>query len=118
MMTDIRRLHPTVRMNQAVIHGGLVYTAGQVAQDNPGASVAVQTAEVLRRIDDLLCEAGTDKTRILSAYLYLPDMADFDAMNRVWDAWVAQEAKPARTTVAAGLTEPHYNIEIGVIAAL
>jgi enamine deaminase RidA (YjgF/YER057c/UK114 family) len=117
-MTDIRRFHPTVRMHQAVVHGGLVYTAGQVAQDNPGASVTVQTAEVLRRIDDLLREAGTDKSRVLSANLYLPDMADFAEMNRVWDAWIAPDAKPARTTVAAGLTEPHYNIEIGVVAAL
>lgn len=117
-MTDIQRLHPTQRMHQAVIHGGLVYTAGQVAQDHPGASVAVQTKDVLDRIDRLLAEAGTDKTRILTAYLYLADMADFDEMNTVWDAWVAPDGKPARTTIEAKLTEAHYTIEIGVIAAL
>jgi enamine deaminase RidA (YjgF/YER057c/UK114 family) len=117
-MTDIQRLHPTVRMNQAVIHGGIVYTAGQVAQDNPGASIAVQTAEVLGRIDSLLAEAGTSKSRILTAYVYLADIADFDAMNTAWDAWVAQDAKPARTTIEAKLTEAHYGVEVGVIAAI
>jgi enamine deaminase RidA (YjgF/YER057c/UK114 family) len=117
MMTDIRHLHSTARMSQAVLHGGLVYTAGQVAQDNIGAGVAAQTAEVLRRVDDLLHEAGTDKTRILSVCLYLPDLADFDEMNQVWDAWVAPEAKPARTTISAALADPGYKIEIGVIAA-
>jgi enamine deaminase RidA (YjgF/YER057c/UK114 family) len=117
-MTDIRRLHPGTRMSQAVIHGNTVYTAGQVAQDNPGASIAVQTAEVLARIDALLAEAGTDKSRILSANLYLADIANFDEMNRVWDGWVAQDGKPARTTVETRLAGPEYGIEIGVIAAI
>jgi enamine deaminase RidA (YjgF/YER057c/UK114 family) len=117
-MTDIQRLHPTVRMHQAVIHAGTVYTAGQVAQDNPGASIAVQTAEVLQRVDDLLTEAGTNKSRILTAYVYLADIADFDEMNTAWDAWVAQDAKPARTTIEAKLTEAHYGVEVGVIAAI
>jgi enamine deaminase RidA (YjgF/YER057c/UK114 family) len=117
-MTDIQRLHPTVRMHQAVIHGGIVYTAGQVAQDNPGASIAVQTNEVLARVEALLAEAGTSKARILTAYVYLADIADFEEMNRAWDAWVAQDAKPARTTIEAKLTETHYGVEVGVIAAI
>lgn len=117
-MTDIRRLHPTVRMHQAVAHNGVLYTAGQVAQNNPGAPVAVQTAEVLQRIDDLLADAGSHKGRILSANLYLADMADFDAMNSVWDAWIDPDGKPARTTVQALLTDPQFTIEIGVIAAI
>jgi enamine deaminase RidA (YjgF/YER057c/UK114 family) len=117
-MSEIRRLRPTVRMHQAVIHGGTVYTAGQVAQDNPGASAAAQTQEILSRIDDLLAEAGTDKSRLLTASLYLADIADFDEVNRVWDAWVSPEGKPARTTIQALLTEPHYTVEISAIAAL
>ncbi len=117
-MSDIKRLHPTPRMHQAVIHNGLVYTAGQVAQNNPGASVAVQTAEVLQRIDELLAEAGSHKGRILSANLYLADMTNFDEMNSVWDAWIDHDGKPARTTVQALLTEPQFTIEIGVIAAI
>jgi enamine deaminase RidA (YjgF/YER057c/UK114 family) len=117
-MTAIQRLHPTVRMNQLVVHNGIAYTAGQVAQGNPGASIAVQTAEVLKRVDDLLAEAGTSKSRILTAYVYLADIANFDDMNTAWDAWVAQDAKPARTTIEAKLTEPHFGVEIGVIAAI
>ncbi len=102
-MTDIRRLHPNARMSQAVIHGDTVYTAGQVAQDNAGKSVAEQTREVLGRIDALLAEAGTDKSRILTANIYLSDIATFGEMNGVWDAWVAPDAKPARTTVCFAL---------------
>lgn len=117
-MTDILRLYPTVRMHQAVVHNGLVYTAGQVAQNNPGAPVAVQAAEVLQRIDDLLAEAGSHKGRILSANLYLAGMADFAEMNSVWDAWIDQDGKPARTTVQALLTDPQFTIEIGAIAAI
>jgi len=117
-MTDIRRLHAGARMSQAVIHGDLVYTAGQVAQDNAGASVAVQTTEVLARIDALLAEAGTDKSRILSANLYLADITNFDEMNSVWDNWVVRGATPARTTVEARLAGSEYGIEIGVIAAI
>jgi enamine deaminase RidA (YjgF/YER057c/UK114 family) len=117
-MTVIDRWQPTIRMNQAVAHAGVLYTAGQVAQDNPGASVGEQTAEILGRIDALLAAAGSDKSRILTASVYLANMGDFDAMNRAWDAWVAQDAKPARTTIEARLTEPCYSVEISVIAAV
>lgn len=117
-MDDIRRWHPTPRMHQAVAHGGLVFTAGQVAQDNGGKSVTAQTTEILQRIDNLLEEAGTAKNRVLTASIYLANIGDFDEMNRVWDAWVAPDGKPARTTIEARLTEPQFTVEISVIAAI
>jgi enamine deaminase RidA (YjgF/YER057c/UK114 family) len=103
-------------MSQAVIHGQTVYLAGQVAAD-PGADVAGQTAQVLEAIDRLLAEAGTDKTRILSATIYLADIGTFSEMNLIWDAWVPRSHTPARATVEARLAAPAYKVEIQVIAA-
>lgn len=117
-MTDITRHHPTIRISQAVGCRGLLFTAGQVADNAEGLDAEAQTAAILRKIDALLAEAGTGKRAILSASVYLADMADFDAMNRAWDAWVAQGDKPARTTVEARLTEPAFKVEIGVVATL
>ncbi|MCP3729973.1 RidA family protein [Sphingomonas sp. MG17] len=117
-MTEIRRWQPTVRMHQAVAHGGLLFTAGQCAEANPDADAQGQAEEILGRIDRLLADAGTDKSRILSASIYLADMSDFAAMNRAWDAWVAPGEMPARTTIEAKLTDPRFAVEIGVIAAL
>ena len=116
-MTEIKRWHPTARMNQMTAYNGLIFTAGQVAEENAGKSVAEQTAEILRNIDGMLAEAGSDKSRILSATIYLTDMASFAEMNSVWDAWVARDAMPARATVEARLTGPEYAVEISVIAA-
>ena len=116
-MTEIKRWHPTARMNQMVAYNGLVFTAGQVAEENAGKSVADQTAEILRNIDGLLAEAGSDKSRILSATIYLADIASFAEMNTVWDAWVSRDGMPARATVEARLTGPEYAVEISVIAA-
>jgi enamine deaminase RidA (YjgF/YER057c/UK114 family) len=116
-MTDIKRWHPTARMNQMVAYNGLVFTAGQVAEENAGNSVTEQTAEILRNIDSLLAEAGSDKSRILSATIYLADIASFAEMNTVWDAWVAPDGKPVRATVEARLAGPEYAVEIAVIAA-
>jgi enamine deaminase RidA (YjgF/YER057c/UK114 family) len=112
----IERLQPGPRMSQAVIHGQTVYLAGQVAAD-PGADVAGQTAQVLEAIDRLLAEAGTDKTRILSATIYLADIGTFSEMNLIWDAWVPRSHTPARATVEARLAAPAYKVEIQVIAA-
>lgn len=112
----IKRLHPGPRMSQAVIHNGVVYLAGQVAKD-PDKDVADQTRQVLATIDSLLAEAGSDKTRILSATIYLADMADFATMNGVWDAWVPAGSTPARATVEASLATPKYQVEIMVTAA-
>jgi enamine deaminase RidA (YjgF/YER057c/UK114 family) len=112
----VERLHTGPRMSQAVIHGDTVYVAGQVASD-PTADVAGQTRQVLGAIDALLAEAGSDKTRILSATIYLADIGTFGQMNSVWDAWVPAGHTPARATVEARLAAPAYKVEIQVIAA-
>jgi enamine deaminase RidA (YjgF/YER057c/UK114 family) len=113
---SIERLHPGRRMSEAVIHNGTVYLAGQVAGD-PSEDVAGQTRQVLAAIDRLLAEAGSDKTRILQAQIFLSEIADFAAMNAVWDAWVPAGNTPARATVEAKLATPDYRVEIKVIAA-
>ena len=113
----IQRLHSGPRMSQAVIHGNTVYLAGQVA-DDPSQDVPGQTRQILAAIDRLLAEAGTDKTRILSATIYLSDIGTFAQMNSVWDSWVPPGHTPARATVEARLAAPQYTVEIQVIAAL
>jgi enamine deaminase RidA (YjgF/YER057c/UK114 family) len=115
-MTAITRHDTNQRMSQAVIHGATVYLAGQVGA--PGESVTAQTQAVLEKIDALLAKAGTDRTRILQATIWLADMADFPAMNAVWDAWVPQGHAPARATGESKLATPDYKVEIIVIAAL
>ena len=114
-MSDIKRLETNDRMSQAVIHNGLIWLAGQVAK--PGESVTEQTRAVLEQIETLLAQAGSDKTRILSATIWLADMADFAEMNAVWDAWVPQGAAPARATGEAKLATPDYKVEVIVTAA-
>jgi enamine deaminase RidA (YjgF/YER057c/UK114 family) len=114
----IRRIDPGVRMSQAVVHGNTVYLAGQVASEAKGAPVRDQTAAILKRIDDLLAQAGTDKTKILSTTIWLADMATFAEMNSVWDKWVSPGNTPARATVEAKLAAPEYVVEIAVIAAI
>ena len=113
---SIKRLQAGARMSQAVIHNGTVYLAGQVAGD-PGKDTADQTRQILATIDKLLAEAGSDKTRILSAQIFLADMADFGAMNAVWDGWVPAGNTPARATTEARLATPKYRVEIMVTAA-
>ena len=115
----IERRHVGKRMSQLVIHRAsrTVYLAGQVAGD-AATDVSDQTRQVLAQIDALLAEAGTDKSQLLSATIYLPDIADFAEMNVVWEAWVAPGATPARATVEALLAGPEFMIEIQVVAAL
>jgi enamine deaminase RidA (YjgF/YER057c/UK114 family) len=113
----ITRIGVGPRMSQAVAHGSTVYLAGQVANKTAGGTVEEQTREILETIDALLAEAGSDKTRILSATIYLVDMATFPEMNKVWDSWVPQGHTPARATVEAKLAAPPYKVEIAVIAA-
>ena len=113
----IRRLQPEARLSGAVVHGNTVYLAGQVA-DDPTLDAEAQTADVLRQIDTLLAEAGTDKSRLLSCQVFLADMADVSAMNRAWDAWLDQANKPARATVQAKLVNPRWKVEITGIAAI
>jgi enamine deaminase RidA (YjgF/YER057c/UK114 family) len=114
---SIHRIDVGPRMSQAVVHGKTVYLAGQVAAD-PSAGVTGQTEQILGQIDRLLKQAGTDKTRILSANVWLADIATFADMNRAWDAWVAQGNPPARATTEARLAGPQYRVEIACIAAL
>jgi enamine deaminase RidA (YjgF/YER057c/UK114 family) len=113
----IERFQVGPRMSQAVVHAGVVYLAGQVA-DDPSQDVAGQTRQVLAAIDALLAQAGTDKTRILRAEIFLADIATFAQMNSVWDAWVPAGHTPARATVEAKLAGPQWKVEIVVTAAL
>ncbi|CAJ0882966.1 hypothetical protein AMST5_03387 [freshwater sediment metagenome] len=116
-MSDIRRIGAGPRMSKAVVRGNAVYTAGQVAEKTKGGSVADQTREILGLIDALLVEAGSEKSKILSATIYLSDIATFAEMNSVWDVWVDKDNPPARATVEAKLVTPDYKVEIAVIAA-
>ncbi|RJL06089.1 RidA family protein [Paracoccus aestuarii] len=115
-MSDIKRLETGTRMSQAVIANGFVFLAGQVGE--PGTSVTDQTQAILAQIDSLLQQAGTDKTRIVSAQIWMADMADFAEMNAVWDGWVPQGHAPARATGESALATPDYKVEIIVTAVL
>lgn len=114
---SIQYIKPGERMSQATIHAGTVYTAGQVASD-ASADMAGQTRQILDGLDRLLAEAGTDKSQLLSATIWITDMADFAAMNAVWDAWVAPGHTPGRACVQAQLARPELKVEIAVVAAL
>lgn len=116
-MSDIQRFHVGVRLSEMAVHNGTVYLAGQVP-DDPTKDIAGQTAEVLANIDKLLAEAGTDKSRILMAQIFLADLVDFPAMNAVWDAWVVAGQTPPRATVQAKLARPEWRIEVVVTAAV
>ncbi len=113
----IERVEPGKRMSQAVAYGDTVYLAGQVAADTVGTGVTAQTQQILGQIDRLLNATGSDKERILSATVYLADIATFAEMNAAWDAWVSTENPPARATVEAKLAGPEYLVEIVVVAA-
>ena len=114
-MTEITRLQVGERMSKIVIHGDTVYLCGQVGV--AGDDVAQQTRTCLERVEALLAEAGTDKTRILQATIWLADMADFAEMNAVWDAWVPAGHAPARACGEARLARPELKVEIIVTAA-
>jgi len=114
---SINRIDVGPRMSQAVVCNGMVFLAGQVAFDKPGASVAEQTTNILERIDKYLAEAGSDKTKLLQAQIWITDMATFDEMNAVWDAWVADGSTPARACVESKLAAPQFTVEIMVVAA-
>ena len=116
MNNDITRLGIGPRMSEAVCYNGIAWLAGQVG--NPGDSVADQTRQCLAEVDRILAAAGTDKTRILSAQIWLADMSTFAEMNAVWDQWVPQGHTPARATGEAKLAAPDYKVEVIVTAAL
>jgi enamine deaminase RidA (YjgF/YER057c/UK114 family) len=113
----IQRFETGPRMSQVVVHGNTVYLAGVVAHKAAGESVTKQTQEVLSIIDSHLAKAGSDKSKLLTATIYLTDMKNFAEMNAVWDGWVSAGNTPARATVEAKLAAPQYGVEIMVIAA-
>ena len=113
----IQRFDTGPRMSQAVVHGDTVYLAGVVAHKAAGESVSKQTQEVLSIIDSHLAKANSDKSKLLTATIYLTDMKTFTEMNAVWDGWVSAGNPPARATVEAKLATPQFNVEIMVTAA-
>lgn len=116
-MTDLRRIEPGTRMSEAVIYNGVLYSAGIVADQAAGGSVFEQTEDILRQIDHILSKAGSDKTRILKANIWLSNISSFADMNRAWDAWATPGLTPARATVEAKLAAPEYAVEIMIEAA-
>lgn len=114
-MSDIQRMHANGRMSQIVTHGDTIYLSGQVG--TPGDTVAKQTQEILSKIDGLLAEVGSDKTKILQAIIWLDDMGDFAEMNAVWDDWVPKGNEPARACGSSHLATPEFKVEITVIAS-
>jgi enamine deaminase RidA (YjgF/YER057c/UK114 family) len=112
----IQRFGVGPRLSEMVVHNGTVYLAGQVPETEE-ADITIQTREVLASIDALLARAGSDKSQILRAEIFLADLADFPGMNAVWDAWVPAGHAPARATVQAKLARPGWRVEIVVTAA-
>ncbi|WP_099826663.1 RidA family protein [Oceaniglobus indicus] len=113
-MAQITRHHTTARMSQIVTHGDTIYLAGQVGTE--GDPVADQTRQCLEKVDKLLAEAGSDKTKILQCVIWMADMKDFAAMNEVWDAWAPEGQAPARACGEAKLATPGYLVELIVTA--
>jgi enamine deaminase RidA (YjgF/YER057c/UK114 family) len=112
---EIRRIAEERRLSGAVVAGGFIWLAGQVA-DDATLDAEGQTADILRQIDALLAEAGTDKRALLSVTVVLADIRDAPAMNRAWDAWLDPAHKPARMTIAAPLVDPAWKVEITGVA--
>ena len=117
MTTPIQRFDVGPRMSEMAVHDGVAYLAGQVAAD-ASLDIRGQTRQVLAAIDALLERAGSDKSKILRAQIFLADLADFAAMNAVWEAWVVAGQTPPRATVQAALAKPQWKIEIVVTAAV
>jgi enamine deaminase RidA (YjgF/YER057c/UK114 family) len=113
----IKRMNVGKRLSEIVVHGNTVYLAGEVPDDGT-LDITGQTEQVLAKIDKILKQAGSDKSKLLSAQIFLPDMKDFAAMNAVWEKWVAPGQTPARATVEAKLANPAYKVEIMCVAAL
>jgi enamine deaminase RidA (YjgF/YER057c/UK114 family) len=117
-MSKIKRIGAGARMSKAVVHGDLIFTAGQIANKTKGDGVTEQTAEILAIIDEILAETGSEKAKILSATVYLSDISTFAQMNVAWDAWLDKVNPPARATVEAKLVAPEFKVEIAVVAAI
>ncbi len=115
-MNDIRRIDPSPRLSEASVWDGRMYLSGMIPEDT-SLDITGQVKQALAEIDALLAKGGSDKTKILSAVIWLADIGDFAAMNAVWDAWVVPGQTPARATVQARLNEPKMKVEIMVVAA-
>jgi enamine deaminase RidA (YjgF/YER057c/UK114 family) len=114
---SIQRLNVGKRLSEVVIHGNTIYLAGEVPDDT-SKDITGQTEEVLAKIDGLLAKAGSDKSKLLSAQIFLPDMKDFAGMNIAWEKWVVPGQTPARATIEAKLANPAYKVEIMCVAAI
>jgi enamine deaminase RidA (YjgF/YER057c/UK114 family) len=117
-VTDIRRVGIAARYSDLVIHDGTAYFSGYVPETTLGLSVSDQTKDILGQIEQSLDEVGSDKSKLLQATIWLADIAFYDEMNAVWDAWVVPGQAPARACVEARLADPDYKLEIQVITAL
>jgi len=113
----IQRINVGKRLSEAVVHGNTVYLAGEVPEDT-SLDITGQTEQVLMKIEKLLKQVGSDKTKLLSAQIFLPDMKDFAGMNVAWEKWVVPGQTPARATIEAKLANPAYKVEIMCIAAI
>lgn len=113
----IQRHHVGPRLSEIVVHNQTIYLAGQVADATLQQDARAQSEEIFGMIDRLLAEVGSDKTKILSAQIWLADMSDYDAMNEAWSVWVPQGHTPARATVESKLASPEYKVEVKIIAA-
>ena len=116
-MSDIKRIDPGPRMSEAVVKGNRIYCSGMIPEDT-SLDITGQVKQALFEIDSLLAKGGSDKTKILTAMIWLADIADFAAMNAVWDAWVVPGQAPARATVQARMNDPRMKVEIMVVGAL
>lgn len=117
MSNTVTRIDPGPRLSEASVHGNLIYCSGMIPEDTT-QDITGQVKQALGEIDSLLARGGSDKTKILSAVIFLADIADFAAMNAVWDAWVVPGQTPARATVQAKLNDPKMKVEIVVVAAI
>jgi len=113
----IQRFNVGKRLSEIVMHGNTVYLAGEVPDDGT-KGITEQTEQVLAKIDKLLKQAGSNKSKLLSAQIFLPDMKDFAGMNAAWEKWVVPGQTPARATIEAKLANPTYKVEIMCVAAL
>jgi len=117
-MADIKRFAANPRMSGAVVHRGVAYLSGQVAIDHRGGTTADQVREVLDRIDALLTEVGSDRANLLTASIFLSDLAVLPELNAAWDPWIVPGCAPTRTTMQVVLASPLYALEIAVTAAV
>jgi enamine deaminase RidA (YjgF/YER057c/UK114 family) len=113
----VQRFDTGARLSEMVVHNGTAYLAGQVAADG-SQDMRGQTQQVLAAIDALLARAGSDKSKLLMAQIFITDLAEFPAMNEVWEAWLPKGAAPSRATVQAKLARPEWKVEIVVTAAV